>query len=176
MQSSIVKAALAIALTATMVPMGWSQSTSQGMQTQASVLTSREIAKQGADQLAAAKKSPTGLSTVTLATYPGHHTMLIARSKSGVAEVHANYSDFLIVVDGGGTELTGGTVVNPEEQPDGETRGLRVDGATAHILHKGDVIHIPAGMPHQAIQAPGQTITLFVIKVQAAGTGDETAK
>jgi len=34
------------------------------------------------------------------------------------------------------------------------------------VLHKGDVLHIPAGTPHQAIEAPGQSITIFVIKVE----------
>jgi mannose-6-phosphate isomerase-like protein (cupin superfamily) len=101
--------------------------------------------------------------------------MISARSKSGGAEVHAHFSDFLIVVDGEGTELTGGTVVEPKEGADGETRGLRLEGATSHALHKGDVIHIPAGTPHQAIEAPGQTLTLFVIKVETPSVATGTA-
>jgi quercetin dioxygenase-like cupin family protein len=70
------------------------------------------------------------------------------------------------VIAGEGTELTGGTLLNPKDQPDGEVRGTGVEGATPHILHKGDVIHIPAGTPHQAIEAPGQTITIYVVKVR----------
>jgi hypothetical protein len=28
------------------------------------------------------------------------------------------------------------------------------------------VIHIPAGTPHQAVEAPGQSIIIYVIKVE----------
>lgn len=115
-------------------------------------------------------KSGSGSAGITLSRYPGHYTMLTARSASGGAEVHGHFADFLIVVDGEGTELTGGTVVDPKNNPNGEIRGTRLDGATPHVLHKGDVIHIPAGTPHQAIEAPGQTITIFVIKIEEPAT------
>jgi mannose-6-phosphate isomerase-like protein (cupin superfamily) len=151
----------------TMTAAGWSQ----GAQTQAAaptvdLLTSGAVAAWGLTQLSEARQSESGSAGMTLNKYPGHYTMISARTKSGGAEVHANFSDFLIVIDGEGTELTGGTVVDPKEGPNGETRGLRLEGATSHALHKGDVIHIPAGTPHQAIEAPGQTLTLFVIKVE----------
>ena len=159
------------ALCAAMTSAGVSQAISPAARTQesptmADLLMSSDLAMSGADQLAKAKDSPSGSAGATLAKYPGHYTMITARTKSGGAEVHAHYSDFLIVVDGEGTELTGGTVVEPKEGPDGETRGLRLEGATSHPLHKGDIIHITAGTPHQAIEAPGQTLTLFVIKVE----------
>jgi hypothetical protein len=148
---------------------GWSQTApatnSQDVVAAADLLTSKDLETLGAAQLAKAKESPSGSAGVTLSKYPGHYTMITARSKSGGAEVHQHFSDFLIVVDGQGTELTGGTVVEPKESADGEIRGLRLDGATPHPLHKGDVIHILAGTPHQAIEAPGQTLTLFVVKV-----------
>jgi mannose-6-phosphate isomerase-like protein (cupin superfamily) len=131
----------------------------------ADLLTPGDLARLGAEQLSTAAKSPTGTAAVTLATYPGHKTMLIARTKDGVAEVHANYADFLIVLEGEGTELVGGTVVEPKAEPDGETRGLRVEGAASHPLRKGDVIHIPAGVPHQTLLTSGQSMTVYAIKV-----------
>lgn len=135
------------------------------IQTAPEVSQMDQLAEQG-KALVEKAKSGSGSAGITLSRYPGHYTMLTARSKSGGAEVHGHFADFLIVVDGEGTELTGGTVVDPKNQPNGEIRGTRLDGATPHVLHKGDIIHIPAGTPHQAIEAPGQTITIFVIKVQ----------
>ncbi|NYF89309.1 hypothetical protein RBB79_07140 [Tunturiibacter empetritectus] len=154
-----------------MVSAGWSQATTPGAVTQAQVglvdlLTPSDVATRGAEQLEKAKASANGSSGVTLEKYPAHYTMITARAKSGGAEVHAYYSDFLIVVDGEGTELTGGTVVDAKEGENGETRGSHLEGATAHVLHKGDILHITAGTPHQAIEGPGQTITIFVIKVE----------
>lgn len=111
-------------------------------------------------------RNGSGSAGITLAHYNGHYTMLTARTGSGGGELHQHYADFLIVVDGEGTEMTGGTMVDPKTGPGGEIRGKTLEGATPHLLHKGDVIHIPAGTPHQAIEAPGQSIIIYVIKVE----------
>ena len=115
-----------------------------------------------------------GSAGITLAHYNGHYTMLTARTASGGAELHQHWSDFLVVVDGSGVEMTGGTIVEPKTNPDGEIRGTTLQNPTAHRLHKGDVLHIPAGTPHQAIMAPGESITVFVIKVAEPATGVTT--
>jgi mannose-6-phosphate isomerase-like protein (cupin superfamily) len=107
-----------------------------------------------------------GSASITLAHYPGHFTMLSARTASGGAELHKNYADFLFVLAGGGTELTGGTIIDRKDGSNGEIKGARLEGAVPRVLRKGDVIHIPAGTPHQAIEGPGQTIITFVIKVE----------
>jgi len=133
--------------------------------TQPEVLNFAALAEQGKALIEKARAG-SGSAGITLADYNGHHTMLTARTASGGAEFHGRFADFLIVVDGEGTELTGGTIVDRKEKPGGEVSGTKLEGATAHVLHKGDVIHIPAGTPHQAIMAPGQTITIFVIKVE----------
>jgi mannose-6-phosphate isomerase-like protein (cupin superfamily) len=135
------------------------------IQTQPEVLNFDALAQQGKDLLEKAKAG-NGSAGITLAEYNGHHTMLTARVKSGGAEQHTHFADFLIVVDGEGTELTGGTIVDRKDGPNGEIHGTKLEGATPHMLHKGDVIHIPAGTPHQSIEAPGQSITIYVIKVQ----------
>jgi mannose-6-phosphate isomerase-like protein (cupin superfamily) len=129
------------------------------------VLNFDELAQRAKALLDKARQG-SGSAGITLARYHGHYTMLTARTASGGGELHQHFSDFLIVVDGEGTELTGGTMVDPKTNPGGEIRGARLEGATPHILHKGDVIHIPAGTPHQAIEAPGQSIIIFVIKVE----------
>jgi len=139
------------------------------IQTQPEVLNFEALAQQGKELLEKAKAG-SGSAGITLANYNGHYTMLTARTKSGGGEQHKHFADFLFVVDGEGTELTGGTLVDAKEGPNGEVRGTRLEGATPHVLHKGDVIHIPAGTPHQAIEAPGQSITIYVIKVEESGS------
>ncbi len=135
------------------------------MQTEPEVLNLDALAERGKALLEQAKAG-SGSAGITLAHYNGHYTMLTARSKSGGGELHKHFADFLIVLDGEGTELTGGTMVDAKELPGGEVHGTGLEGATPHALHKGDVIHIPAGTPHQAVEAPGQTIVIYVIKVQ----------
>lgn len=165
--------AMGTVLMATMPGMGTAQTgsgnspaaASPAIQTQAQVLNLEALAEQGKALLEKARAG-SGSAGVTLANYSGHYTMLTARTKSGGGELHKHFADFLFVIDGEGTELTGGRMVNAKESAGGEVHGTALEGATPHTLHKGDVIHIPAGTPHQAIEAPGQTITIYVIKVQ----------
>ena len=146
----------------------------QPITTTPEVLNFDELTQRGKALLDQARQG-SGSAGTTLARYDGHYTMLTARTASGGAELHQNWADFLIVLDGEGTEMTGGTIVDRKDGPNGETRGKTLEGATAHVLHKGDVIHIPAGTPHQAIEAPGQSITIYVIKVQAPETATGTS-
>ena len=133
------------------------------------VLNLDALAAKGKDLLVQARAG-NGTAAITLAHYPGHYTMLTARTTSGGGELHQHFADFLFVIAGEGTELTGGSIQNPKDSPDGEVRGTGLVGATSHLLRKGDVIHIPAGTPHQAIEAPGQTITIYVVKVREPET------
>lgn len=133
-------------------------------------IVSQEALLSKGRELVEKAKAGNGSQSITLAQYKGHYTMLSARTKSGGAEVHKRFADFLIVLEGEGTELTGGTVVDAKESANGEIRGSHLEGATPHLLHKGDVLHIPAGVPHQAVQANGQTIVNYVIKVEEPAT------
>lgn len=149
--------------------MAQAQQGSAAITTTPEVLNFDELAQRGKPLLDQARKG-SGSAGITLARYNGHYTMLTARTASGGAELHQRFSDFLFVVDGEGTEMTGGTIVDRKEGANGEIRGKTLEGATPHVLHKGDVIHIPAGTPHQSIEAPGQTITIYVVKVEAPST------
>lgn len=126
-----------------------------------------QLEEQARSMLADALKSPSGIASVTLEKYPGHFTMLTVRTKSGGAEMHGQWNDIFVVLDGEATELIGGTIVDQKSAPGGETRGTRVEGGTPTPMRKGDVIHISPNTPHQTVLAPGKTFTYYVIKVAA---------
>ena len=128
--------------------------------------TSADLNQQ-ANSLLAQAAATNGSAGATLTRLPNQYTMLTTRDRSGGAELHSLWCDSLIVLQGEGVELTGGSIVDRREEADGEVRGARLEGAESHPLNKGDVIFIPAGTPHQAIEAPGQSLTLFVIKTPA---------
>ncbi len=129
---------------------------------------SAEIAAQAKALMDQAKSGPTGLAITTLNTYPGHSVMMVARTKTGPSEIHLNWNDVFIVMDGEATEVTGGTMVEGKLDPaTGETRGARLDGGTRTHIAKGDLVHIPPNTPHWTIMDPGQTLTLIVVKVAA---------
>src|SRR6202161_1116856 len=90
-----------------------------------------------------------GSASETLKEYPQHFAMLSFRSRDGEAEVHANFADLFCVLAGKATLVTGGTVSGARTIAPGETRGASIEGGTRRKLRAGDLIHVPAGTPHQ---------------------------
>ena len=129
--------------------------------------SAEQLATQAKTLLAQSQASPAGTAGVTLEKYPGHLTMLTVRTKSGGAEVHRDWNDIFVVLDGEATEMTGGTIIDGKENSPGETRGKEVSGGRPTPMRKGDVIHISPNTPHQTIVEPGKTFTYYVIKVAA---------
>lgn len=109
-----------------------------------------------------------GNASEKLETYPHHYTMLAFRNRSGGGEVHQNYADVFYILDGRATLITGGEVIEPKSTGPGETLGTSVKGGSRQEVKAGDVVHIPATMPHQMILGTGDTVTYFVIKVEEA--------
>ena len=107
-----------------------------------------------------------GSASEKLETYPHHFTMLAFRNRSGGGEVHQKYADVFYILDGRATLITGGEVVDPKSTGPGETLGASVKGGSRQELKAGDVVHIPAAMPHQMVLADGDTVTYFVIKAE----------
>jgi mannose-6-phosphate isomerase-like protein (cupin superfamily) len=107
-----------------------------------------------------------GSSGYALGDYGTHAIRLAARTKSGGGEIHAHFDDVMVVTEGTATLITGGTVIDPHTGSDGETRGSGILNGVAQTISVGDVVHIPAGTPHQLIVAPGTTYSYLVIKVK----------
>jgi mannose-6-phosphate isomerase-like protein (cupin superfamily) len=107
-----------------------------------------------------------GSASETLEKYPHHYTMLAFREKSGGGELHQNFADMFVILDGHATIVTGGSVVDEKTVGPGEVRGKSVEGGTRQEVAAGDVVHIPAGMPHQTLVADGETVTYFVVKAE----------
>ena len=107
-----------------------------------------------------------GSASETLEKYPHHYTMLAFRSHSGGGELHENYADLFYILDGKATVVTGGELVGRKITGAGEARGSAVNGGSKQDVKAGDVVHIPAGLPHQMIVPEGKTITYFVVKIQ----------
>ncbi len=111
----------------------------------------------------AGKKTP--FASQDLARYGNHYTMVAYREATGSSEVHEHEADVFVIEDGEATIVTGGTVVNPKTQKPGEIRGTSITGGERHKLATGDIIHIPAGTPHQLLIEKSKPFTYFVVKV-----------
>jgi len=107
-----------------------------------------------------------GSASETLEKYPHHYTMLAFRSHSGGGELHENFADLFYILDGNATVVTGGELSDRKSTGPGEVRGTAVTGGSRQDVKAGDVVHIPAGMPHQMLVPEGSTVTYFVVKIQ----------
>jgi mannose-6-phosphate isomerase-like protein (cupin superfamily) len=107
-----------------------------------------------------------GKASEMLKEYPQHATMLSFRARDGVAELHENFADIFCVLEGRATLVTGGTVVGAHSVGPGETRGERLEGGSRQELRRGDVAHVPAGVPHQMLVAGDNSFTSFVVKIR----------
>ena len=62
--------------------------------------------------------------------------------------VHPAEAEYVVVVEGAGTMVSGGTLVDARQTNPNLIEGSRIDGGTTRALHPGDVFLIPAGTPH----------------------------
>ena len=107
-----------------------------------------------------------GSSGSTLGEYGSHALKLSVRTASGSAEVHGRFDDVMVVTGGAATLITGGTVIDPKTGKDEETKGTGIQDGKSQRVGVGDIIHIPAGTPHQLMIPKGTTFSAFVVKVR----------
>jgi len=79
-------------------------------------------------------------------------------------EVHTNEADLFYVIDGTATQILGGTVVGGKDTGPGQIRGSKIDGGQTYHLSKGDVMWVPAGVPHWFPEIP-QPLSYLLVKV-----------
>ena len=105
----------------------------------------------------------------TLADYGDHRFRFLYRDADGVPEQHDTIVDVVIVHGGEGTLLVGGTMIGQRAAGGGgEYLGTGIDGGERHPLGAGDVVHIPAKVPHSFLVAPGKHITYVLVKFPAS--------
>jgi quercetin dioxygenase-like cupin family protein len=80
------------------------------------------------------------------------------------AEAHNHWYDYIHVLDGEGSITYGGTQEGGTDAGLGEIRGGRLVGGKLQILHPGDRLVIPPGMPHIFTATQGHTFTYLIFK------------
>lgn len=105
------------------------------------------------------------VATQNLEKFDNHLTMIAHREASGQAELHENQADVMVIESGAATLVVGGKVVDGKTTAPGEIRGPSIEGGAKHPVAAGDIVHIPAKIPHQMMLDPGKQVTYFVLKV-----------
>jgi len=100
----------------------------------------------------------------TLVTGPDLSVSVNRRTGPGQVEVHDKETDTFYVLDGEATIVTGGTMVGGKITKPGQQLGTSINGGEPRHLAKGDVMVIPAGVPHWFKEVPKE-INYYVVKV-----------
>jgi mannose-6-phosphate isomerase-like protein (cupin superfamily) len=95
-------------------------------------------------------------SAIKVADVGGYHVGIFGvfrpKNMPGDAIAHeTKTSEVYYILEGSGTLVTGGTIMDPKPAPAGRTagpRGDRIDGGVSRKVVKGDIIVIPGRTPH----------------------------
>jgi mannose-6-phosphate isomerase-like protein (cupin superfamily) len=86
------------------------------------------------------------------------------RSGSGNAELHEKQTDVYYVADGEATLVTGGEMIGSKVVSPGQRQGTGIKGGEVYHLSKGDLLVIPAGVPHWFKEVP-DSVSYLLVKV-----------
>lgn len=103
---------------------------------------------------------PTGKATV----------LMVRRDRTGDVELHMAHNDVFVAHDGRAIVMIGGTVQGDHEISPGEFKGGKLSGAKAYPMGPGDVIWIPAGLPHQVVVPAHAAFNYLALKFPSART------
>jgi uncharacterized RmlC-like cupin family protein len=101
----------------------------------------------------------------TLLTAPDYLVMGSHRTVAGQVEVHDKETDVIYMTQGSTDFVYGGKMVGGKVSGPGQWRGTDIIGGKLQHLVKGDVITVPAGIPHWFKVVTPPEISYFVVKV-----------
>lgn len=118
------------------------------------------------DKTALGSDTGTNILNQTVESGPVYTYKLIRRKESGQVEVHKELDDIFIVQKGQATIIYGGEHKGDIKENGPELLGGKIEGGTQQVLISGDIIMIPANMPHQLILKKGTTFVYLVTKIK----------
>jgi mannose-6-phosphate isomerase-like protein (cupin superfamily) len=122
-------------------------------------ISSADVADRVAKARAAGEKGEKQSDDVHNLISTGPFTGVVVYRNAPVSAYSANddYVEYYIVLDGSGTMLMGGTLVNPKRTgPRAES--ATVDGAKYYPVKKGDMFIVPVSTPHGLSKIDGKDI------------------
>jgi mannose-6-phosphate isomerase-like protein (cupin superfamily) len=139
-------------------------------QTPATQPVSHSVEILPATRLAALGDSlPAGaINSVQVGRWEGLSDMLGRRDSDGIPERHDDFTDIFVVQRGSATLRYGGTTDGAKLTTAGEWRGGTIRNGSEAVLHPGDVVVIPTGIPHQVLPSAGEHFIYLTFKVAKA--------
>src|SRR5437763_4405589 len=95
-----------------------------------------------------AAKSAPAMHTAPVKNADHYRINLVRRTTAAGAIAHPDGTEVHHIVGGGGTLVTGGTIMRPTTAGGRGSAGATIEGGVSRHVAKGDVVLIPAGTPH----------------------------
>ena len=159
-----IRIMVAVSLVALLTLSVWARQ--QGGRGQAPAGPATTSAITAAEVAAMISKSPAdrnalGQRMLQLGTYSVN---LEHRVVSQAAAVHEKEAELFYVIDGAGTIVTGGKLVDERRQNEANLQGTSIEGGVSKRISKGDWVVVPEGVPHQipAVEGALSVMTLHL--------------
>ena len=95
--------------------------------------------------------------------------LFVHRTNDSKPEVHARWDDLVIVKSGTGAIEMGDSLVGSEFRAMGERIGGKFHRSYRIVVHPGDIVRIPAVVPHAFIVSGKEPLDYLVIKQRREG-------
>jgi mannose-6-phosphate isomerase-like protein (cupin superfamily) len=123
------------------------------------------------DLRAAVAKTTAGLATYAVPTGEGALLLMVRREADGEVELHDKLNDEFVAHSGRASVMVGGKAEGQRQSAPNEWRGGMLTGGEVYNLGPGDVLWIPAGVPHQVLVPKGKSFEYLAFKFPLSATG-----
>jgi mannose-6-phosphate isomerase-like protein (cupin superfamily) len=103
-----------------------------------------------------------GAPILALAPYRANLEYRVAKAP---AAVHETEAEMMYVIEGTGTIVTGGKLVDEKRNNAENLSGTDISGGSAQAISKGDFLIVPQNTPHQIAPSGGAPIILMTLHV-----------
>jgi mannose-6-phosphate isomerase-like protein (cupin superfamily) len=115
------------------------------------------------DKAKADRKGDAPVTAEPILLLAPYRAQLEYRPVGGAAALHEKDAELMVVLDGTGTIITGGKMVDEKRVNAANLTAPSIAAGVSRAVVKGDMILIPANTPHQVIPTGGAPIVLMTM-------------
>lgn len=116
---------------------------------------------------AGVKPTDPGVFVGPAAAGAGATVLMVRRTANGSVEMHERFNDIFVAERGRATLVVGGHAEGDRQVTPGEWRGGAITGGRRYQLRPGDMVWIPAKVPHRLVLAAGVPFEYLAFKFPA---------
>jgi mannose-6-phosphate isomerase-like protein (cupin superfamily) len=117
------------------------------------------------DKVKADRKEGQPLISAPIIALAPYRAMLEYRAAKAPAALHETEAEMMYVIEGAGTIVTGGKLVDEKRNNPENLSGTDISGGSAQAITKGDFLVVPQNTPHQIAPTGGAPIILMTLHV-----------